>query len=98
MLSRVKSWEGLGKVEVIWVPVSKQKGLTECGVFVCEMMRLTARDDSVELETTTENINRLRHIIAFELLQRRLLEDPHDISTPLFTGSPNRIRNLKKNL
>ncbi|KAF8536856.1 hypothetical protein BDD12DRAFT_849181 [Trichophaea hybrida] len=75
-------WEGRGKVEVIWVPVSKQKGLTVCGVFVCEMMRLTATDDSVELETTTENINRLRYIIAFELLQRWRLEDAHDISTP----------------
>jgi hypothetical protein len=93
MLSQVKSWESFGKVEVIWVPVSKQKGSTECGVFVCEMMRLAARDDSVELETTTENINRLRHIIAFELLQRRLLEDPQGMPTSLFTDSPN--RNLK---
>jgi len=57
------------------------------------MMRLAARDDSVELETTTENINRLRHIIAFELFQHRLLEDPQGMPSSLFTDSLN--RNLK---
>ncbi|KAF8533030.1 hypothetical protein BDD12DRAFT_867367 [Trichophaea hybrida] len=43
MLSEVNSWKDLGSVKITWVRVPRQTGKTECGLFVCEMMRLAAR-------------------------------------------------------
>jgi Ulp1 family protease len=83
MLSLVTSWKALGELQIIWVPVPVQEGVKECGVLVCEMMRLAAGEQPVVLDTTAAGVRRLRYTIAFEMLQGRLLGDPEHMDSLL---------------
>ena len=88
LLSRISIWD-MTKPQVIWVPVPKQNGSTECGLLVCEMARQVTRNEVVTYATSNDYLSRLREVIAFEILQRRLLEDPEDILTAEVCHVPN---------